>query len=215
MDGIPFGWGDLYAGSRFCAPVSESALLEAGRAAGIGEGATVLDLACGNAACALFWAEEFHAYVRGVEEDPDLLRLARRHAGRSAAGRRFLTLAAPPDAPVDIVCALRGALGGDPGALARPGGRILLGRCLAPPGLALPFPAAPRPATAPVWRRDATPLEWERFLAPQERALRVYRRRLAPGDPVAPLALEADRWISAFRAHAFEVRYELCVCEVG
>ncbi len=63
-----------------------------------------------------------------------------------------------------------------------------------------------------IWRRAATPLEWERYYAPQERALRAYRQRLKPGDEVSPIALAAGQQIDAFRSS--RVAYELSVVRV-
>lgn len=219
-----FGWRELYAGNRFLAPVSEAALLEAGRAAGLSEGATVLDLACGNGAASIFLAEEFHVYARGIDAAADLIASAQAHAERSRAGRRvrfFHEDAANPDAghgPVDFACALRG--GEDvPVALLRAGGRCILGRYVlardpAPAELAEHFPIDAAPPEAEIlWGREATPLEWERFFAPQERALRVYRRELANGDPVNPLALDIDRRIRAFRRFSACLAYRLLVVE--
>ena len=204
-----FGPRELYAGSRFLAPLSEEALLEAGRAAKLREGATLLEVGAGNGCAAIFLAEEYHLYVRGVEADPELLELARANALKSPARQRLRF--SPPDTlgPVDYVAALRVPFLPGP-ALLRPGGRLLLGRFVAPE--ALGFPLASVPPGGVVWRRDATPLEWERFLAPLEIALGAHRAEARPGA-ASPLAETAGRQIAAFRAHAAAVRYELTVAE--
>jgi SAM-dependent methyltransferase len=196
-----FGPRELYAGSRFLAPLSEGALLDAGRAAGLREGATILDVGSGNGCAAIFLAEAFHLYVRGVEADPELLDLARANAQKSPARQRVRFLPEDSAGPFDGVSALRVPYAPAP-ALLRPGGCVLLGRYLAPEGLG--FPAAPLPGGVE-WRREATPLEWERFLAPLEMSLRAHR-----GIP-SPLAEAVGRQIAAFRAHASAVRYELVV----
>lgn len=203
-----FGPRELYAGSRFLAPLSEEALMEAGRAAGLREGATLFDIGTGNGCAAIFLAEAFHLYVRGIEADPDLLDLARANAARSPARQRIRF--SPPESPgpVDFVTALRVPFQNAPDPLLRPGGRLLLGRFVAPEGLGFPVAEAPKGVA---WRRDATPLEWERFLAPLEMALREHRAGQRPGEPAAPLAEAADRQIAAFRAHATVVRYEILV----
>lgn len=201
-----FGPLELYAGSRFLAPLSETALLEAGRAAGLREGATILDIGSGNGCAAIFLAEAFHLYVRGVEADPELLDLASSNAQKSPARRRVRFSPADASGPFDFAAALRVPVLPAP-QVVRPGGRILLGRFVAPDGLG--FPCFDLPGGA-AWRRDATPLEWERFLAPLELALRGYR---AGRDPASPLAETAARQIAAFRAHASVVRYELAVFE--
>lgn len=199
-----FGPRELYAGSRFLAPLSEEALMEAGRAAGLREGATLFDVGAGNGCAAVFLAEAFHLYVRGIEADPDLLDLARANAARSPARQRIRFSPPETPGPVDFVAALRAPFLPAPGLL-RPGGRLLLGRFVAPEGLGFPVVEDP-PGVA--WRRNATPLEWERFLAPLEMALREHRK---PGDAPAPLAEAATRQIAAFRAHAAVVRYEVLV----
>ncbi|MFI5401757.1 MAG: SAM-dependent methyltransferase [Planctomycetota bacterium] len=202
-----FGPRELYAGSRFLAPLSEEALMEAGAAAGLREGATLFDVGTGNGCAAIFLAEAFHLYVRGVEADPELLELARANAARSPARQRIRFT--PPEAPgpVDVVAALRVPFL-PPSDLLRPGGRLLLGRFVAPEGLGFPVTEA---ATGVAWRRDATPLEWERFLGPLEMALREHRAGRRPGEAVAPLAEATGRQIEAFRAHAAVVRYEILV----
>ncbi|MHC4547575.1 MAG: methyltransferase domain-containing protein [Planctomycetota bacterium] len=218
-----FDPNDLYGGSRFMAPLSEASLVEAGRAAGLRAGATLFEVGCGNGAAAVFLAEEFHLYARGLEAADGLLALARGHARRSAARARLRFFAAdglPPNAargPVDVVCVLRGVWSPVAAALVRPGGRLLTGRYRLrgesrPSEIGEFFPVAwDAPEGEVVWRREATPLEWERFLAPQERALRVYRRHLRAGDPLSPVALAADRRIAAFRAHSAHIAYELAV----
>jgi SAM-dependent methyltransferase len=207
-----FGPRELYAGSRFLAPLSEAALLEAGRAAGLHEGATLLDVASGNGCAAIFLAEAFHLYVRGIEGDPELLDVAQANGAKSPARRRLRF--SPPEAqgPVDFVASLRVPASSDGRYAPRPGGRLLLGGYVAPPGLG--FPVFDPPGGA-AWRREATPLEWERFLAPLELAIRAHRAGLRPGEEAAPLAEEAGRQIRAFRAHASVVRYELVVVEAG
>jgi SAM-dependent methyltransferase len=201
-----FGPLELYAGSRFLAPLSEGALLEAGRAAGLREGATILDVGSGNGCAAIFLAEAFHLYVRGVEADPELLDLARANAQKSPARQRLRFSPAEGPGPFDFAAALRVPVLPAPDVV-RPGGRALLGRFVAPTGLG--FPAFDPPGGV-AWRRDATPLEWERFLAPLELALRGYRAgRHAP----SPLAEAVEHQIAAFRAHASAVRYELLVVE--
>jgi len=111
MKASRFGWRDLYAGTRFLVPLGEEALVEAGRAAGLREGTTLLELACGNGTVAIFLAEEFHAYARGVDASAELVADACRHAERSAAPHRVRFVhedpARPPDGPFDVVCALR------------------------------------------------------------------------------------------------------------
>jgi len=210
MSDRPFGTRELYQGSRFLAPLSEEALLEAGRAADLHDGATLLDVGAGNGCAAVYLAEAFHAYVRGVESDADLLGLARGHAERSPARSRlrFTGPGDPAGTPVDCVVALC-----TPGAASVPvpPGRAIVGRFQAPREPVGLFPAPAGIGGRVAWSREASPLEWERFLMPLERALRAYRDRLRPGDPVAPLALHVDRQISAFRAHATGVRYELAV----
>jgi hypothetical protein len=202
-----FGPRELYAGSRFLAPLSEEALLEAGRAAGLHEGATLFEAAAGNGCAAIFLAEAFHLYARGAEGDPALLELAQASATRSPARHRLRF--SPPDGhgPFDFVASFRVPLPPAPGLL-RPGGRLLVGRFVAPEGLG--FPAADPPDGA-IWTREATPLEWERFLAPLELALRAHRAGARPGEGEAPLAAAAARQIAAFRAHAAAIRYELFV----
>jgi len=220
-----FGWPEALSGNRFHAPVSEASLLEAAEAAGLREGHTLLELACGNGAVALFLAESAHAYARGIDACATMIGSARAHASRSTAGRRARFLhddALHPDAlhgPVDLVVSLRGWGAAEVPALRallRPGGRLLLGcfRCPAnaPAELLAAFPVTS--ATAPgeiLWRREASPLEWERYYAPQERALRAYRRQLRDGDAISPVALAIDRQIAAFRAHGGSIAYELTV----
>jgi SAM-dependent methyltransferase len=205
-----FGARELYAGSRFLAPLSEEALLEAGRAAGLREGATLLEVGTGNGCAAVFLAEAFHLYVRGIESDPELLDLARANGEKSPARQRVRF--SPPEAPgpFDFVAALRTPLPPGPAPL-RPGGRLLLGRFEAPRDLG--FPLAEPPGRV-AWRREATPLEWERFLAPLERSLREHRADTRP-EEIAALAVAVERQISAFRAHAALVRYELLVADPG
>ncbi len=201
-----FGPRELYAGSRFLAPLSEEALMEAGRAAGLREGATLLDVGAGNGCAAIFLAEAFHLYVRGIEADPELLDLARANAAKSPARPRIRFSPSEPAGPVDFVAALRVPFLRAPDLL-RPEGRVILGRFVAPEGLGFPLAEAPSGAA---WRREATPLEWERFLVPLEMAIRTHRAALRSGD-VALLAEAADRQIATFRAHAAAVRYELLV----
>jgi SAM-dependent methyltransferase len=203
-----FGPRELYAGSRFLAPLSEEALLEAGRAANLREGATLLDVGAGNGCAAIFLAEAFHLYARGVEADPELLELARANALRSPARQRLRFSPPETHGPVDCVAVLRVPFLPGP-ALLRPAGRLLLGRFVAPE--ALGFPVAADPPGRVAWRRDATPLEWERFLAPLEIALRDCRA--GARSTGSPLADAAERQIAAFRAHAAVVRYELAVAE--
>jgi len=204
-----FGPRELYRGSRFLAPLSEDALLEAGRAAGLHEGATLLEIGTGNGCVAIFLAEAFHLYARGFEGDPELLEAAMDAGSKSPARQRLRFSEPGASGPVDFVAALRVPAG--PLAL-RPGGRLLLGRYLAPEGLGFPLL---EPPDGVVWRREATPFEWERFLAPLELAIRTHRADLRPGEPAAPLAEEAGRQIEAFRAHAARVRYELLVAAPG
>ena len=224
MPASRFGWSDLFHGARFLAPVSEEALLLAGRAAGFREGATLLELACGNGAVAAFLAEEFHLYARGVEAHADLLAEAQKHAERSPAGRRLRFIHGDPLhpdeglGPVDVLCDLRLETG-TPGEPLRRGGRMLVGRFVSRRG-AVPAQVAevfdlvePRPPGRVLWRRDATPLEWERYFRPQERALRAYRARLHDGNPVSPVAIAADRQLAAFRAHGSYIAYEIAVVQ--
>ncbi len=201
-----FGPRELYAGSRFLAPLSEEALMEAGRSAGLREGATLLDVGAGNGCAAIFLAEAFHLYVRGIEADPELLGLARANAAKSPARPRIRFSDSEQPGPVDFVAALRVPFLKAPDLL-RPLGRLLLGRFVAPEGLG--FPVAEAPAVV-AWRREATPLEWERFLAPLEMAIRAHQTGLRPGAE-APLAEAAGRQIATFRAHAAAIRYELLV----
>lgn len=203
-----FGPRELYRGSRFLAPLSEEALLEAGRAAGLREGSTLLEVGAGNGCAAIFLAEAFHLYARGVEADPDLLELARANALKSPARQRLRFSPPETHGPVDCVAVLRVPFLPGP-ALLRPGGRLLLGRFVAPEGLGFPVGADPPGRVA--WRRDATPLEWERFLAPLEIALRARRAEEGSGGPSFAEAVE--RQIASFRAHAAIVRYELAVAE--
>ncbi len=220
-----FGWPEALSGNRFHAPVSEASLLEAAASAGLREGHTLLELACGNGAVALFLAEAAHAYARGIDACATMIGSACAHAARSGAGHRARFLhddALHPDAlhgPVDLVVSLRGwgaGQGASLGALLRPGGRLLLGCFRSPPGApaeilaAFPLTTAAPPGE-PIWRREASPLEWERYYAPQESALRAYRRSLREGDPVSPVAIALDRQIAAFRAHGSSVCYELTV----
>jgi SAM-dependent methyltransferase len=226
VPGSRFDWSDLYHGARFLAPLSEEALLLAGRAAGLKEGATLLELACGNGAAAVFLAEEFHIYVRGVEGRADLLAEARRHAERSAAGPRIRFFHGDPLhpeaglGPVDFVCAFRGPAGVEAGLLGR-GGRVLAGRFFArrspTPESAAEildlFDTHAAPPGRVLWRREATPLEWERYLRPQERALRAYRARLPAGVAPSPVAVAAERQLAAFRAHGSYLAYEIAVVQ--
>jgi len=216
MADCPFGLTELFSGNRFLAPLSESALLEAGRAAEFHAGETLVEVDCGTGGAALLFAEEFHLYARGLDEDERMIGEARDRARRSPAHRRVrFHHRDGASGPVDILCALRGI--GCVDSLLRRGGRKIVGRFVAlregvPHELADAFPlTADPPGGEIVWRRSATPLEWERFLAPQERALRVYRRTLSVGDRIADLALAADRRISTFRAHGSFVGYELAV----
>lgn len=200
-----FGPVELYAGSRFLAPLSEEALHEAGRAAGLHEGATLLELGTGNGCAAIYLAEAFHVYARGFEGDPDLLVVAQANASKSPARQRLrFTPPEPSAGPVDFVASFRVPVALPP---LRPGGRLLLGRYVAPPDLGFPAMEAPEGV---IYRRDASPLEWERFLAPLELAIRAHRAGLKGGKGPAMLE-EASRQIEAFRAHASHVRYELLV----
>jgi len=221
MKASRFGWRDLYAGTRFLVPLGEEALVEAGRAAGLREGTTLLELACGNGTVAIFLAEEFHAYARGVDASAELVADACRHAERSAAPHRVRFVhedpARPPDGPFDVVCALREPARGATAALRR-GGSLVIGRYLARGGpaeraeIAEAFPLADDPPAGEVrLRREATPLEWERFLSGQERALRKYRRTLSEGDRLSPVALAADRRIATFRGRGAFIAYEVSV----
>ncbi len=220
-----FGWPEALSGNRFHAPVSEASLLEAAAASGLREGDTLLELACGNGAVAIFLAETAHAYVRGIDACATMIESARAHAARSPAGRRARFLhddAQHPDplhGPVDLLVSLRGWGAAEVPALKallHPGGRLLLG-CFrspvdAPPEVLAAFPVTTEPAPGEVlWRRVASPLEWERFYAPQERALRAYRRLLREGEAISPVALAIDRQIAAFRAHGGSIAYELSV----
>ncbi|MHC4223762.1 MAG: SAM-dependent methyltransferase [Planctomycetota bacterium] len=216
MADCPFGPTELFSGNRFLAPLSEAALLEAGRAAEFHAGETLLEMDCGSGGAAILFAEEFHLYTRGLVEDERLIGRARDRARRSPAHLRVrFHLRDGASGPVDILCALRG--NGCDDSLLRRGGRMLLGRFVTlregvPDELADAFPLTADPPEGEIlWKRSATPLEWERFLAPQERALRGYRRTLSVGDRIADLALAADRRISAFRAHGSFVGYELTV----
>jgi hypothetical protein len=110
---------------------------------------------------------------------------------------------------VDVAVSLRVPLDGV-ASLLRQGGIRVVGCYVAPEDLG--FPVAKPPSQAR-WRREATPLEWERFLSPLERALRAYRAGLRPGASATPLAEAAWRQVEAFRAHGAVVRYELAVVE--
>ena len=206
---MSFGWCDLYSGNRFWVPVSEAALLEAGEAAGLAGGMTLVETSCGNGAVCVFLAEAFHVYARGIEADPELLAKAVALAGRSPARSRVKFFSDDVTAPVDVVWSVR-----RPDMHRIPGSRIVVGRYRVAGEAAREFPVAfEEPPGHPVWRRDATPLEWERFYEPQERVLRRYRRNLRRGEEVAPIALAADRQIEAFRSQGSQVRYELIVIE--
>ncbi|MCK6461893.1 MAG: hypothetical protein L6Q95_18590 [Planctomycetes bacterium] len=201
-----FGPVQLYAGSRFLAPLSEEALHEAGRAAGLHEGATLLELGAGNGCAAIYLAEAFHLYARGFEGDPDLLAVAQANASKSPARQRLrFTAPEPAGGPVDFVASFRVPVAVPP---LRPGGRLLLGRYVAPTDLG--FPAAEAPPNV-IYRREASPLEWERFLAPLDLAIRAHRAALRPFERGPDLLEDAARQIAAFRAHASQVRYELLV----
>ncbi len=219
-----FGWGELYAFHRFLAPLGEEALLGAARAAAAHEGMTLVELACGNAAAGLFLAEEFHLYLRGVEPFHDLLELAHDAAGRSpAAGRCRLFHGDSVHVewglgPFDLALSLRGAF--PPPGLVKAGGRILFGRFVSrrpslPDSLRDAYPGAlPSKGPPPLWRHVATPLEWERFLEPQERALRRYRLSLGREEAITPVAEVAERQVAGYRAHGAYLDYELGVFRV-
>ena len=163
---------------------------------------TLVETDCGNGAVMLLLAEEFHLYARGVDR-ARRVEAARALAGRSPAARRVRFVEREAPGPVDALCALRGAV--DP-SLVRREGRVVLGRYLAPDGRV----SEADPAHCEiVWRRTATPLEWERYLMPQERSLREYRATLRPGDEVSPVALEGERRIERFRSS--RLAYELTV----
>jgi len=126
-----FGWVDLFAGTRFLVPVSERALEEAGRAAQMAPGETLVDLKCGNGAVAVFWAETFHVYVRGIAGTAEFVAAAQEHADRSPAKSRLRFFHDDPahepgQGPVDLLSLLRGGTP-DPGLLGD-GGRIVQGR---------------------------------------------------------------------------------------
>ena len=106
------------------------------------------------------------------------------------------------------MCALQGRLY-DSLVFLRPGARVLVGRYVlrrddAPHELTEAFDISVDevPGTV-VWRRDASPMEWERFLRPQERVLRDVR----DSSPIVDLG---RRRIEAFRAHGACIAYELC-----
>jgi len=200
-----FGQRELYAGSRFLAPLSEEALHEAGVALGLHEGATLLDLGVGNGCATIYLAEAFHLYARGFEGDPELLEVAQANGAKSPARQRIRFTAPETPGRVDFVASLRVPIPLPP---LRPGGRILVGRYVAPAELG--FPTA-EPPDGVVWRREATPLEWERFLAPLELAIRAYHGGRSPAETGAALAEDALRQIQTFRAHAARVLYELLV----
>ena len=213
-----FGWADLYRGSRFSFPVSEKALLDGATAAGLVPGMTVLDLRAGTGGVAIFLAEEFHVYVRCVEQAPNLLALATERVSHSHAARR-IRLCASAEAlapgPYDLVC----SLGAEPPRLDRllgRNGRLLLGRAVQrrtplPDRVRDVFaPAEPSERDAVLWRREASPLELERYFGMQERALRQWRG--AGKDAAVPrLAAQARREIEAFRSHGSYVAWELSV----
>ena len=221
-----FAWGELYRHHRFLAPVCEETLLAAAREAGAREGMTLLELHCGNAAAGLFLADAFHLYLRGVDSRADLLDLARRAAATSRAAAR-VRLAhddaahpGPENGPVDLLLALRGVPAGTL-ALLRPGGRVIAGRLVllrspAPRELREAFPEGERLGDrAPLWRREASPLEWERYVAPQERALAEYREGLRAGATASPVADAAERFVEAFRSNSAYVAYEVAVHAAG
>ncbi|MFQ5845053.1 MAG: hypothetical protein ACE5JG_08700 [Planctomycetota bacterium] len=198
--------------------MSEEGLLEAADAAGLSAGMTVLDLDAGTGGVAIFLAEELHVHVRGVVSAPGLLALARRRAAVSrAAGRvRFRS----PEGfvepgPYDLVCSL-GAAARGPDGLPGGGARQLVGRPitrrgpLPPPVEEVFAPAAPARAGQVVWQREATPLEVERFFAPQERALRVWKRR-RKGARSSEVAAQTSREIETFRSYGSYVGWELSV----
>jgi hypothetical protein len=209
---VSFGWSELFAGNRFWAPVSEAALLEAGRAAGLSGGMTLVEASCGNGAVSVFFAEEFHVYARGVEADPVFLEDAKTLAGRSPAHNRVRFFMDDVVGPVDLHLSLRRPSAAPPGCA-----RMLIGRFRADEAaLAGEFPVAlADPPGQVAWVRAATPLEWERYYAPQERALRRYKRSLKRGEALSPVALAAERQISAFRSNGAQVRYELMVVEAS
>jgi SAM-dependent methyltransferase len=225
-----FGWVDAHRGNRFLAPVSETTLLDAGRAAGLRAGSTLLEVGCGNGAATVLLAEAFHAYGRGIDGAAEWVAEASAHAARSPARARLRFLHGDPSHPDPglgrVDCVL--SLGGDvPVArtMVRPGGALVLGDyhvdASAPAGVAELFPhrgceagTAPAGGSAggsgsagAAWTHTATPLEWERFYAPQERALRALRGRMLPGDAVPPVAMVVDGRIGAFRAHAGKISY--------
>ncbi|MFB3065109.1 MAG: cyclopropane-fatty-acyl-phospholipid synthase family protein [Planctomycetota bacterium] len=214
-----FGWADLYRGNRFSFPVSERALLEGATAAGLAPGMTVLDLRAGTGGVAIFLAEEFHVYVRGVERAPNLRALAQERVSHSAAGRRIRLCASRADlaaGPYDLVC----ALGAEPpqleGLLGR-NGRLLLGRAVrrrtpVPDRVRDVFaPAEPSKGGDVLWRREASPLELERYFGMQERALRQWSGRVRKDDDATCLAARARRAIETFRSHGSYVAWELSV----
>jgi len=213
MVSFRFGWTELYEGNRFLAPLSESALHEAGVAAELQAGETLLEVGCGAGGASLYLAEEFHLYARGLDASRKWVTRAQEHARRSPAANRlryFHEDAAHPGAehgPVDVVCALHGDWQ-EVFSCVRPGGSVLLGRYVqrrpdAPQELLESFGIAPRDPPGELrWSREASPMEWERFLRPQERVL----RRLRKSSPIAELA---RRRIELFRAHGAAIAYEL------
>ena len=213
-----FGWADLYRGNRFSFPVSERALLDGAVAAGLIPGMTVLDLRAGTGGVAIFLAEEFHVYVRGVERAPNLLALAMDRVSHSHAAHRIRLCAsveALAPGPYDLVC----SLGVEPPRLddlLGRNGRLLLGRAVrrrapVPDRVRDVFaPAAPSERGAVLWRREASPLELERYFGMQERALRQWRGS-GKDDHAPRLAAQARREIEAFRSHGSYVAWELSV----
>ncbi len=213
-----FGWVDLFLGNRFLIPVSERGLDEAGRAANLAAGETLLDLKCGNGAAAVFWAQTFHVYARGIAGTAEFVTSAQEHADRSPARSRLRFFHDDPahaagQGPVDVLVLLRG--GTPRPVFLRPGGRIIQGRFVfdteAPPELRTVFFDEPQADGDVSWSRAATPLEWERFLDPVERALRVHRRGLKRDEDESPIARAAEQMVTAFRAHGSHVSYELAV----
>ena len=160
----------------------------------------MLEASCGNGAASVFLAEEFHLYARGFDAAFEIVEGARAIAERSAAARRVRFFHDEVAGPADALCCLREPAP-DP-ALVRRGGTVVWGRFVADD-------VAADPPANTVWRREATPIEWERYYAPQERALRAYRRTLRDGDEVSPVALEAERRIDRFRSS--RLAYELAV----
>jgi SAM-dependent methyltransferase len=79
-------------------PVTDTALVAAGDAAGLDEAATVIDFGCGNATALILFAGVFGASGTGIEARPDACDTARAVAAEAGC-----------DDAIDIICADAGA----------------------------------------------------------------------------------------------------------